>query len=148
NGEYLLGEEPSIADLAWYHPLWFLAANSAVSAMLEDYSAVRAWMARIDDFGSGASARLVAVVAIRIAGASDPEPRPEYAFVRTRGLNLGQEVTVRAVDYGSDPVAGRLVHEELDEIVIAREDERAGLVHVHFPRVGYRVDVVGAAEKG
>src|SRR5690554_1793917 len=121
NGEYLLGEEPSIAD--------------------------RAWMARIHDFGSGASVRMEAEEAIRIAWDSEPEPLPEDGFVSTRGLNLGQEVTVRAVDYGSDPVAGRLVHEELDEIVIAREDERAGLVHVHFPRVGYRVDVVGAAEK-
>ena len=147
NGEYLLGEEPSIADLAWYHPLWFMAANSAVSVMLEDYPAVRAWMARIHDFGSGASVRMEAEEAIRIARDSEPEPLPEDGFVSTRGLNLGQEVTVRAVDYGSDPVAGRLVHEELDEIVIAREDERAGLVHVHFPRVGYRVDVVGAAEK-
>src|SRR5690554_5602417 len=114
-----------------------MAANSAVSVMLEDYPAVRAWMARIHDFGSGASVRMEAEEAIRIARDSEPEPLPEDGFVSTRGLNLGQEVTVRAVDYGSDPVAGRLVHEELDEIVIAREDERAGLVHVHFPRVGY-----------
>src|SRR5690606_36780856 len=147
NGEYLLGEEPSIADLAWYHPLWFMAANSAVSVMLEDYPAVRAWVARIHDFGSGASVRMEAEEAIRIGRDSEPEPLPEDGFGSTRGLRLGQEVAVRAVDYGSDPVAGRLFPAELEESVIAREDERAGLVHGNFPRVGYRVDVVGAAEK-
>src|SRR5690606_24859685 len=37
DGEFLLGEEPSIADLAWYHPLWFMASNAVVAVMLEDY---------------------------------------------------------------------------------------------------------------
>ncbi|PRB80236.1 glutathione S-transferase family protein [Pseudomonas sp. MYb185] len=140
NGEYLLGDEPSIADLAWYHPLWFMAANAAVSILLDDYPNIRAWMARINDFGAGAPVKMSAEEAIRIARDATPEELPEHGFVSTRGFTLGEEVTVQAVDYGCDPVAGRLVHEELDEIVIAREDERAGLVHVHFPRLGYRVD--------
>lgn len=141
NGEFLLGDEPSIVDLAWYHPLWFVAANSAVSVLLDDYPAIRAWMARVNDFGAGASVRMESDEAIRIASEATPEQLPEHGFVSTRGLKLGDEVSVCAVDYGCDPVAGKLVHEELDEIVIAREDPRAGLVHVHFPRVGYRVDV-------
>ena len=29
--------------------------------------------------------------------------------------------------------------EGAEEIIIAREDERAGLVHVHFPRFGFRI---------
>lgn len=140
NGEYLLGDEPSIADLAWYHPLWFMAANAAVSILLDDYPNIRAWMARVNDFGAGASVRMEPEEAIRIAHDATPEQLPEQGFVSTRGLTLGQAVTVQAVDYGCDPVAGSLVHEEQDEIVIAREDERAGLVHVHFPRLGYRID--------
>ncbi|MFA5677435.1 MAG: glutathione S-transferase family protein [Pseudomonas sp.] len=141
NGEYLLGDEPSIADLAWYPPLWFVASNSAVSVLLDDYPAIRAWMARINDFGAGAPVRMAPAEAIRIANEAAPESLPEQGFVSTRGLKLGDAVTVQAVDYGSDPVAGSLVHEEMDEIVIAREDPRAGRVHVHFPRVGYRVEV-------
>lgn len=141
NGEYLLGDEPSIADLAWYHPLWFVISNAAVSVLLEDYPSIRAWMARIRDFGDGASTDMEAQEAIRIAHDATPEDLPEHGFVSTEGLSLGAEVTVSAVDYGCDPVPGTLVHEELDEIVIAREDPRAGLVHVHFPRIGYRVDI-------
>ena len=48
-------------------------------------------------------------------------------------------MTVSAVDYGTDQVAGTLLFEGAEEIIIAREDERAGLVHVHFPRYGYRI---------
>lgn len=142
NGEYLLGDEPSIADLAWYHPLWFMAANAAVSVLLEDYPAIRAWMARINDFGAGASVRMEPEEAIRIAREATPEALPEQGFVSSAGLRLGDPVAVCAVDYGCDPVNGSLVHEEQDEIVIARDDPRAGRVHVHFPRVGYRVDVL------
>lgn len=142
NGEFLLGDEPSIVDLAWYHPLWFVAANAAISTLLEDYPTIRAWMARIHDVGAGASARMDAAEAIRIAREATPEELPEQGFVSTEGLTLGGEVTVSPVDYGCDPVAGKLVHEQLDEVVIAREDARAGRVHVHFPRVGYRVAVV------
>lgn len=139
NGEFLLGDEPSIADLAWYHPLWFVSTNAAISILLDDYPAVRAWMARIQDFGSGAHVRMEAEEAIRVAREATPEELPEHGFVSSRGLSLGAPVTIAPVDYGCDPVSGRLVHEELDEVVIAREDPRAGRVHVHFPRIGYRL---------
>ena len=142
DGEFLLGEEPSIADLAWYHPLWFMASNAVVAGMLEDYPMIRAWMARIADMGQGASIKMEASEAIRIAHDATPETLPEHGFVSTQGLTLGQAVIVSAVDYGCDPVAGTLVHEASEEIVIAREDERVGLVHVHFPRIGFRIDAV------
>jgi len=38
-----------------------------------------------------------------------------------------------------DPVAGRLVGLTRGEVVLARVDDRAGLVHVHFPRVGFQI---------
>ena len=51
----------------------------------------------------------------------------------------GEPVTVCAADYASDLIAGRLVGLSRDEIVLARNDERAGRVHVHFPRIGYQL---------
>ena len=51
----------------------------------------------------------------------------------------GAQVTVNALDYGADPVAGRLVGLSLDEVVLQRDDPRAGRVHVHFPRIGYQI---------
>ena len=50
----------------------------------------------------------------------------------------GQTVTVTPTDYGMDPVTGSLVGLTDDEVVLRRTDERAGTVHVHFPRAGYQ----------
>jgi hypothetical protein len=36
-------------------------------------------------------------------------------------------------------VAGRLVGLDSDEVVLERHDERAGRVHVHFPRIGFQL---------
>jgi hypothetical protein len=55
------------------------------------------------------------------------------------GFEEGQAVTVAATDYGTDPVAGTLVGLGTDEVVIARDDPRAGRVHVHFPRHGFQI---------
>ena len=44
-----------------------------------------------------------------------------------------------ATDYGRDPVEGTLVGLSADEVVIRRTDERAGTLHVHFPREGFQI---------
>jgi hypothetical protein len=51
----------------------------------------------------------------------------------------GAEVTVTPTDYAQDPVKGRIVGLSNDEVAIEREDERAGRVVVHFPRVGFQI---------
>lgn len=137
NGDYLLGELACIADFAYYHPLWFVASNAAVAEALDGYPAVRAWMQRIADVGHGAHTQLSAAEAVGIAQAANPQAVPESTFVSPLGLQVGQTVNVNAVDYGTDPVAGTLVYEDAEQIIIAREDERAGLLHVHFPRFGF-----------
>jgi len=55
------------------------------------------------------------------------------------GFEAGTRVTVTPTDYGMDPSAGTLVGLSEDEVVIERTDERAGTLHVHFPRAGFQV---------
>jgi hypothetical protein len=55
------------------------------------------------------------------------------------GFEAGAHVTVTPTDYGQDPSPGELVGLTEDEVVIRRTDERAGTVHVHFPRAGYQI---------
>ena len=50
-----------------------------------------------------------------------------------------------ATDYGTDPVAGTLVGLSADEVVVRRTDDRAGTVHVHFPRIGFQIKKEQAA---
>jgi len=140
--EFLLGNNACIADFAHYHPLWFVTSNTALADALHDYPALRAWMARMADFGHGAFNALDSAEAVKIAADSQPSSQQFGAFFSPSGLAVGQRVSISAVDYGCDPVEGELVHEALDELVIARDDERAGRVHVHFPRVGFRIQAI------
>jgi glutathione S-transferase len=139
DGEYLLGSQACVADFAYYHPLWFVASNKAVANMLDDYPAVADWMARIADFGHGSHTELDAADAVQIAREATPRTYAASDFVSPAGLQVGQAVQVSAVDYGTDPVAGELVYEDAEEMVITREDDRAGRVQVHFPRFGFRI---------
>lgn len=142
DGDFLLGDYPCIADFAHYHPLWFVGSNAAVADALDGYPAVKSWMQRMADIGHGVASELSAEEAISIARNASPAALPDGAITSPGGFSNGQSVTVSAVDYGADEVAGTLVFEGAEEIIIAREDERAGLVHVHFPRYGYRITAV------
>jgi glutathione S-transferase len=136
---FLLGEAPCVADLAHYHPIWFVAGNALLAPLLEPFAALRAWMERIAAIGHGTSTPLASGDAVERARAAEPEALAPNGFVDAAGLQVGQAVTVAATDYGVDPVAGTLAWQGPEEIVVARDDERAGRVHVHFPRLGFRV---------
>jgi glutathione S-transferase len=136
---FLLGDAPCIADFAHYHPIWFLASNPLLAPMLEPYAALQAWMARIAALGHGSPTAMSGAEAVELARTSEPEALGANGFVDPAGFATGQAVTVAATDYGVDPVAGTLAWQDAEEIVVARDDERAGRVHVHFPRIGFRV---------
>ena len=55
------------------------------------------------------------------------------------GLRPGDRVEVLHESFGRDPVADALVASSVHEIAIARRDDRAGDVVVHFPREHYLV---------
>ena len=54
-------------------------------------------------------------------------------------LAIGTEVTVVTEDYGLDGVRGTVVRATAHEISIKRVDPLVGIVHVHFPRLGYEL---------
>ncbi|MNW12061.1 hypothetical protein D3C71_2096550 [compost metagenome] len=65
---------------------------------------------------------------------------PDEQFVDPNGFTVGQQVVIAATDYGVDPVAGELLFAGREELIVRREDERGGVVHVHFPRFGFRIE--------
>ncbi|WP_343628515.1 glutathione S-transferase family protein [Roseateles sp.] len=133
--DWLLGHAPSIADLSVYHPLWFVAKAGPLAEILAPHEALRAWMARVAGIGHGERAgKLDGAAAIALAQASTPKP----ALVEEGlGFARGDRVTVAPSDYARDAVAGELVGLSNDTVTLARDDERAGRVHVHFPRIRY-----------
>jgi glutathione S-transferase len=138
-GDYLFGE-PSIADFALAHCLWFLKATPVTAPLVEAYPAVNAWHARVLGFGHGASSEMSAEEALEVARTSTPAALPDEQFVDPNGFTAGQQVVIAATDYGVDPVAGELMFTGREELIVRREDERGGVVHVHFPRFGFRIE--------
>ena len=140
-GAFLFGEGPTIADFSVYHCLWFVAGNTANQELLTPWANVKAYMQRMQAFGHGEFTELTPEAAL--AAGTDAEPiAPAGAAVDRRlagALKAGDPVTVAPNDYGRIPVAGRLVSFQANEIVIAREDETAGSLMVHFPNIGFEV---------
>jgi glutathione S-transferase len=135
---WLLGKDFSLADAACVHPLWFLRVAPQATALLDEFAALRAWMARVDDLGQGERTDLPAADALAIAR----DARPAASRVDPRepnGLRAGDRVAVTPDDYGFDPVSGELVGSGPHEVAVRRTDAAVGEVVVHFPRVGFRV---------
>ncbi|QXG42134.1 glutathione S-transferase family protein [Pseudomonas viridiflava] len=139
NGDFLFGE-PSIADFSVAHTLWFLKQTPVTAPFVDNYPGVSAWLGRVLGFGHGAHSDLTSAEAIEIARNATPAALPDEAFVDPNGFKAGDQVAISATDYGVDSVEGELVFAGTEELILRREDDRAGVVHVHFPRLGFKIE--------
>jgi hypothetical protein len=137
-GDFLFGE-PSIADIALAHPLWFLKGSSVTAPLVDAYPAMAAWLERVLSFEHGTATQMSAAQALDIAHNATPAALPDEQFDDLNGFKAGQQVAISATDYGTDPVVGELLFAGREELILRRTDERAGTVHVHFPRLGFRI---------
>ncbi|PZP23765.1 glutathione S-transferase family protein [Pseudomonas kuykendallii] len=140
-GEFLFGDV-SLADFAMAHPLWFLKATPVTAPLVDAYPEVVRWLQRVLDFGQGSPSEMSAAEAIVVARQANPAALPQNSIEEPNGFALGQRVLIAATDYGVDPVEGELLHAGAEELILRREDARAGVVHVHFPRVGFRIEAL------
>ena len=137
---FLLGALPSIADFSAAQSIWFVRRAPPVAAHLEGYRRIDVWYARVTAFGHGTSEKMTSAEAISLA-------RQTASFApcgvdADAGLAAGTTVGVTPADYAHDEVVGKLVGLDTSEAVVERVDERAGTVHVHFPRVGFHVKAI------
>jgi len=148
--DYLFGAEPCVADFATYHPLWNTRVIVPLLAdILNPTPAVTEWMDRMASLGHGAMDALTAADAITVAASAEPMPPGQNllidsAFQDDHGIALGSPVTVAAESFGPEPTPGVLVAATRTHYTLRREDPRAGVVHVHFPRIGYALRKAGA----
>jgi len=135
---YLMGNEPTIADFSAYHPLWFtLERTPSLAGILDATPLLKDWMARMKAIGHGTSENMKSAQAIEIAHQAVPLDVSQLTFVDEHGIDLGSEVTVTADNFGLEPTPGTLVAATKTRLTLRREDDRAGTVHVHFPRNGF-----------
>jgi glutathione S-transferase len=137
---YLLGDKPCVADFSAYHPLWFTRTQTSVMAgILDATPAVLTWMDRMAAIGHSKSQESNAIdsIAICAASAGTGLVLASEPFQDEHGIALGSRVTVASDSFGPEPTEGELVAATRMHYTLRRRDERAGVVHVHFPRIGY-----------
>ena len=135
---YLMGDTPTIADFSAYHPMWFtLERTPSVASILNATPLLKDWMARMKAIGHGAFEKMKSDQAVEVAKNATPADVSQLAFVDDHGIALGSEVTITADNFGLEPTPGILVAATKTRLILRREDDRAGTLHVHFPRNGF-----------
>jgi glutathione S-transferase len=149
--DFLFGMDPCIADFATYHPLWFTKTQvPPLADILNATPSLLEWMQRVEAIGHGVMEPLDSAAAVEVARRADPLPAAEKmlvdsAFQDDHGIPLGSRVTITPETFGTEGTEGTLLAATRTHYSIEREDPRAGVVHVHFPRTGYVLRKADAA---
>ena len=141
---FLFGDAPSAADLACWQTIFLLRKNCPPDVdTLLGLTPIIDWYDRILALGHGQSTPMTSEEAFEIACQTSPEPVTHLpANGDPGGLKDGTAVRVTPDDNDRVSVIGTLVAADAFEIVIHRRDERAGDLHIHFPRLGYTLEAI------
>lgn len=140
---YLMGKQPCIADFCAYHPLWMLYIRPpAVMDKLLLTPVLIDWLKRMQAIGHGSVEQSDPVQAIVTAAHAQPAPishglLQDGDFHDEHGIALGNRVTITAESFGRESTEGILIAATRTHYSLSRTDQRAGALHVHFPRIGY-----------
>ena len=137
---FLQGSAASLADLAAYHPVWFLQQNFGPrAAPLDGFPRLLSWAERIAAIGHGRRSPMASEQALDVARSATSIAKASADAKDPIGRKPGQVISVTPDDTGRDPVIGELVASGVHEIVIRRSEPAIGEVCVHFPRAGFVV---------
>lgn len=141
NSQYVGGAHPGLADFSLYEIPWFLHTIGGKGEVPEALVHLHQWQQRIADIGHGRASEMSATRALEIAAANEPEPlEPPDAEA---DVAPGTPVEVTTFDQHT-PARGELVQLQRRRITIRTTNPRTGTVHVHFPRLGYRLKTARA----
>ena len=138
---FMLGENPGLPDAVAYYLIWFIRGRWAKGPeFLSQFPAVEAWEQRVAALGHGTQSDMTGEEALEIAKAAQTATAEQVDPLDPLGLKAGDRVSVVAdVDGGETGVEGPVRFLDRESIAILQENEAAGEICIHFPRVGYRV---------
>ena len=141
---FLLGDTISWADVLAYFPVWMARGNlpHVAAELLEPLRQVQVWEQRLQSIGHGQAKAIAAADALAIARQTEITAQPHIDQNDPLKLSAQQAIRVISTDYGGVAVTGRLHSLTRREVVLCREDDRAGQVLVHFPRLGFNIEAV------
>lgn len=129
---FIAGDAPGHADFALYVNIRFVSFAGVAPA---DFSPqVAAWYERVEAIGYGDFEDWTGDQAIEHAQRS--EPVGGCSVAEGEAFSAGQRVSVTTDSPDPAAIVGTLVGLSDRRISLSRVDERAGEVHVHFPRLG------------
>jgi glutathione S-transferase len=138
-GDWLVGTKPGMVDVHAFMNPWFVEKNTPdfLDECFESAPLTRDWYRRLKDYKGQAPEEISGAEAIDIAHNAAPRLKPASTAGDLRDLQPGDRVAIAPDDYAKDWVEGDLVIANSERVIIARQDDRADNLHVHFPRVGY-----------
>ena len=141
---FLTGDQPGLVDLHAMWDPWFLdrfAPNESKRAYAR-FPRIHEWLARLAAVGHGTRKEMTPAEALTIARDAQPLPCTGIAPDDPLGITAGTRVVVSPTDYAECEVIGELAGTTIDRLAIRREDPQLGEICVHFPKIGYRCDLV------
>lgn len=144
NRNFLLGAEPAAIDAQLYHLVWFLRGRwNNGPAFLSEFEYLVRWEEKVSKIGHGVPVEMSPEDAIKTAKENEPSTVSSMDALDPQGLKPGMQVVVSPdLDGGEQPVEGEVVVADHNTIAVHRYDADVGNLCVHFPRAGYRVDIV------
>jgi len=137
---FLQGSAAGLADLAAYHPVWFLQQNfGSAAAPLDGFPRLLSWAGRVAAIGHGRRNRMTSGEALEVARTTTSSAEASVDPQDPIDRKPGEAVAVTPDDTGRDPVIGELVTSGAHEIVVRRSNPAIGEVCVHFPHAGFVV---------
>ena len=144
NRKFLLGTDPAAIDAQFYYLVWFMRGRwQNGPTFLSEFKHLEQWEARVANIGHGVMTPMSPEDAILRAKQNEPTAQPSIDQFDPQGLKPGINVSISPdLDGGEQPVEGKIVFASCDTIAVHRNDPNAGNVCVHFPRLGYKADIV------
>lgn len=142
--DFMFGDAPSALDAQLYHVVWFLRGRCTQGpALLSEFPDLERWERNVKAIGHGNASPMTPQEAIKRASECEPVEISGVDKNDPQGLTQGQEVEISPdVDGGEQPVTGTIVAACSKSVTIHRHDEEAGNLHVHFPRAGYKINLI------
>jgi len=139
---YLTGAQPGLADIQAHVFVWMARAYfpDVAGALLAPFTKLERWDQAVSALGEGHRSAMSAAEAHSIARSASPQSSGLVIDgADPLALAAGARVEVAPDDTMRGGVKGELVALTWDGVSVRRSDPRCGEVHVHFPRIGYRI---------
>ncbi len=139
---FLGGDKASLADIHAFSVPWFTRSSMPeVNELLANFKNILPWEERVAEIGEGNRHAITAAAAHGIARQSTSSTEVDIDPGDGQKLKQGMTVSVEPEDSRRGRVSGQVVIATANEIAIRHENETVGEMTVHFPRIGYRVEV-------